>query len=183
MSRNNWVDKLLPGDIISKGESGVTYVFEGRDPEGLYLLSGMPFGYVREIMKTFTLVVKRRQSPGALEDYYWKQAKEGLKHSDCKKMQYSCILVKDGLILSRGYNSSNTAEAHDCVRVGIEHNTGSYVNCPAIHAEQMAMLRQQVGNCIRGAVMYLISSNGLPAQPCPTCANMMRWCGITLAKL
>jgi len=57
--KNNWVDNLKLGDMVSTGERGVSYAFEGIDSEGLYMLRGMPFGYEKYLMETFKLVRKK----------------------------------------------------------------------------------------------------------------------------
>lgn len=58
-TKHNWIDDLERGDIIQRHELGVTYSFVGINDEGEYMLYGMPYGYSRGTMETFTLVKKK----------------------------------------------------------------------------------------------------------------------------
>jgi len=104
---------------------------------------------------------------------YWAKAEKYLDHSNCLKRQYGCVIVKDGIIISSGFNSSRVP-CVTCIRENVEHSSGDYAGCPAIHAEQMALMKAGSHN-LKGAKLYLVSNDGLNVTCCPTCQNIMDW--------
>ena len=121
------------------------------------------------------------------EDYYLNIAQAVSQRSTCIRRQYGCVIVKDDEIIATGYNGSargepNCCDIHEvCPRATEAHNSGNYGNCPAVHAEQNAMLSASRTNMI-GATMYLYGRNQngeeLKAEPCPICARMIKNAGI-----
>lgn len=135
-------------------------------------------------------------------DYYLNIAFEVAKRSNCLKRHYGCIIVKNDEIIATGYNGSargeiNCCDIGKCMRMDKPHNSGDYSDCPAVHAEQNAMLSAS-RNEMLGSVMYLAceemrkvpltpSSPGYyemvwfkveNIEPCPICKRMIKNAGI-----
>lgn len=109
---------------------------------------------------------------------YWDVARTYMVRSKCKKRQYGCVIVRaDGVVASMGCNSSRVP-CVTCVRENVEHSSGDYAGCPAIHAKQMALMKAGAHN-LKGAKLYLVSNDGLNVNCCPACQNIMNWYGVT----
>lgn len=135
------------------------------------------------------------------KDYYLGIALAVSKRSTCLRRHYGCIIVKNDEIIATGYNGSprgflNCCDIHNgkCPRVNQPHNSGDYSNCPAVHAEQNAMLSASRKDMI-GATMYLAGEEFVSdeekaagwdddwkpvenAMPCPICSRMIANAGI-----
>lgn len=144
------------------------------------------------------------------EEYYLNIAKTVAERSTCLRRRYGCIIVKNDEIIATGYNGSARGERNccddilgvspKCPRVNEPHNSGDYSNCPAVHAEQNAMLSAARKDMI-GATMYLdgeewvneyIKDGVIPGTaigrmfwreikdctPCPMCIRMIANSGI-----
>lgn len=137
------------------------------------------------------------------ENYYLDIALAVSKRSTCLKRHYGCVIVKDDEIIATGYNGSprgvlNCCDIHNgkCPRQDKPHNSGNYSNCPAVHAEQNAMLSASRKEML-GAIMYLageeytdVNKDGFvdfiykwkeieDCTPCPICVRMIMNAGIT----
>jgi len=111
---------------------------------------------------------------------YWDKARQLLPKSNCIK-GHACIIVNSArIIVSSGY-AAGPVTCSPCTRLDVEHNSGDYSECNTIHAEQMAIMRGQFSNLIKGTQMYLVNHLGEPSTPCPTCQKMMDYCGVTIA--
>lgn len=121
--------------------------------------------------------------------YYINIAKQVASRSTCLRRHYGCVIVKNDEIIATGYNGAargetNCCDIYDvCPRSHMAHNSGDYSDCPAVHAEQNAMLsaaRQQM----LGATMYLVGFDAETGEhldevrPCPICARMIKNSGI-----
>lgn len=78
------------------------------------------------------------------DEYYLNIALAVSKRSTCLKRHYGCVIVKDDVIVATGYNGSlrgcdNCCDVGKCHREDSERYQG-YENCPAVHAEQNALL-------------------------------------------
>lgn len=132
------------------------------------------------------------------EEYYVSIALAVSKRSTCLKRHYGCVIVKNDAIISTGYNGSprgdeNCCDKGSCHRMGIEHNSGNYVGCPAVHAEQNAMLQASRDNLI-GSIAYMAGEEYAMSEtwedieweevkdcsPCPICLAMMKNAGILM---
>lgn len=127
-------------------------------------------------------------------DYYMTIAQAVSQRSTCLKRHYGAVIVKDDEIIATGYNGSargtdNCCDIHSvCPRANIPHNSGNYAGCPAIHAEQNAIISASRHDMI-GATIYLAGFERLPnsddwvsittCEPCPICSNMIANAGIT----
>lgn len=134
------------------------------------------------------------------DTYYLDIALAVSKRSTCLRRRYGCVIVKDDVIIATGYNGSPRGEANccdlgACRRANAERYTG-YEVCPAVHAEQNALLAVDRVHS-QGATLYLaceerriepdfeslIDKYGewvedRSPRPCHICANMIKNAGI-----
>lgn len=125
------------------------------------------------------------------DNYYLGIALAVSKRSTCLKRKYGAVIVKDDEIIATGYNGSprgekNCCEIGFCKRLNVEHNSGDYSDCHAVHAEQNAMLSAARRDMI-GATLYLAGYDKdgqiiTDATPCPICARMIKNAGIENVK-
>lgn len=109
-------------------------------------------------------------------DYFMKLAAVASERSTCRRQQVGAVLVRDGRVLSMGYNGAPRGVEH-CLEVGCNrpdapHGT-QYENCIAVHAEM---------NCIISAARHGVSTEGgvlyCTHQPCLQCAKAIINSGI-----
>lgn len=121
------------------------------------------------------------------DTYYLDIAKAVSQRSTCLKRRYGCVIVKDDVIVSTGYNGSprgyyNCCDTGKCQRKDSARYQG-YENCPAVHAEQNALLQVDRAHS-QGATLYLVCEDiimgieDLDPLPCGICQNMIRNAGI-----
>ena len=98
---------------------------------------------------------------------YMKMALEWAKLSHCNRKKVGALLVKDGMIISDGYNGTPSGFPNNCED---EHGlTHWYV----LHAEANAILKvARSANSARGATLYLTHS------PCKDCSKLVLQAGI-----
>ncbi|HPE08141.1 MAG TPA: dCMP deaminase family protein [Saprospiraceae bacterium] len=117
------------------------------------------------------------------EEYYLNIAAEVAKRSSCIRRQYGAVIVKDDRIISTGYNGSprgqvNCCDLGSCSRnaSGATHGDTYGSDCPAVHAEQNAIIHASPGDMI-GATLYLAGwEDGKRIEhpiPCFLCARMI----------
>lgn len=131
------------------------------------------------------------------EEYYIGIAKAVSKRSSCLRRHYGCIIIKNDEIIATGYNGSargeyNCCDEGECPRYDKPHNSGDYSDCPAVHAEQNAMLSASRKDMI-GSTMYLYGEELVNVdelgslstlesiancEPCPICLRMIKNSGI-----
>lgn len=121
--------------------------------------------------------------------YYLNIAKAVAQRSTCLRRHYGCVIVKNDEIIATGYNGAARNEKNccdiyeECPRKCKEHNSGNYGDCPAVHAEQNAMLSASRNEMI-GATMYLFGEDAETKEalndcsPCPICSRMISNAGI-----
>ena len=73
------------------------------------------------------------------DEYYLDIALSVLKRSTCLKRHYGCVIVKNDIIISTGYNGSprreeNCCDVGLCKRADSKRYTG-YESCVSVHAE------------------------------------------------
>ena len=137
------------------------------------------------------------------DEYYLGIARAVSKRSTCLKRHYGCVIVKNGEVISTGYNGNprgqeNCCDRGKCNRMMKPHNSGDYSDCYSVHAEQNAMLSAARKDMI-GATLYLyceeykIDENESAKKgedvykyievpycsPCPICERMIKNAGIT----
>ncbi len=99
---------------------------------------------------------------------YLKMAKSWSNLSHCVRKKVGAIIVKDGMIISDGYNGSPSGFDNCCE--DIDGNTHWYV----LHAEANAILKvAKSTNNSKGATLYLTLS------PCKDCSKLILQSGIT----
>ena len=92
------------------------------------------------------------------DTYYIDIALAVSKRSTCLRRHYGCVIVKDDVIVATGYNGSprgcdNCCDIGKCQREDSDRYKG-YDNCPAVHAEQNALLAVDRAHS-QGATLYL----------------------------
>lgn len=125
-------------------------------------------------------------------EYYLGIARAVSKRSTCLKRHYGCVIVKNGEVISTGYNGNprgqeNCCDRGTCNRMMKPHNSGDYSDCYSVHAEQNAMLSAARKDMI-GSIMYLVCEEysiidgeyiDVPfCEPCPICKRMICNAGI-----
>lgn len=133
-------------------------------------------------------------------EYYLNIALAVSKRSTCLKRHYGAVIVKNDEIVATGYNGAarnepNCCDIHtECPRKNAKHNSGDYSDCPAVHAEQNALLSASRDKTI-GATLYLngyniiktidiyhdplyIEKSMKECEPCPICKRMIMNAGI-----
>ena len=123
------------------------------------------------------------------DEYYLQIADAVSIKSKCLKKHYGAIVVKNNEIISTGFNGPARGEAHctKCTKVGSDKDVVEYSSCPAIHAEQNAIISASRQEML-GSVLYLfgrdvsgsIDEIGLPiaARPCEICLRLIKNAGI-----
>lgn len=98
---------------------------------------------------------------------YMKMAAEWARLSHCTRKKVGALIVKDGMIISDGYNGTPSGFPNDCEDAdGLTH---WYV----LHAEANAILKvARSTNNARGATLYLTHS------PCKECSKLIMQAGI-----
>lgn len=111
------------------------------------------------------------------EQHYIQIARTIAMKSPCSRRKFGAVIVRDGAIVSTGYNGSargslNCGVDIPCLKdICNEERYKSYVNCPAIHAEQNAIINAaRIGISILGGTIYLASfREGDGDRPCHLC--------------
>ena len=123
------------------------------------------------------------------DEYYLQIADAVSIKSKCLKKHYGAIIVKNNELISTGFNGTARGEAHctKCTKVGSDKDVVEYSSCPAIHAEQNAIISASRQEML-GSVLYLsgrdvsgtIDEIGLPiaARPCEICLRLIKNAGI-----
>ena len=122
----------------------------------------------------------------SIDEYYINIAKAVSERSTCLKKHYGAVLVKNGEIISTGYNNPPRGElhCHTCTKTCQGTNEATYLSCPSVHAEQNAIISAS-RNEMLGADLYLAGYNvksGEPieceAWPCEICLRLIKNAGI-----
>ena len=130
------------------------------------------------------------------DEYYLNIAKAVSKRSTCLKRHYGAVIVNNDEIVATGYNGSareeeNCCDIHEhCPRYNAPHNQGNYTDCPAVHAEQNALLsasRSEIVNATLYLSGYSIEYDGEDiiekeleeTMPCLICSRLIKNSGIT----
>lgn len=121
------------------------------------------------------------------DEYYLDIARMVASRSTCLVRRYGCVIVKDDVVISTGYNGAprgrpNCHELGECKRAEFAKakNHGGYEKCDAVHAEQNAIIAAP-GRDLIGATVYLACEEKQEGEwgivdnptPCNICKNMM----------
>ena len=99
---------------------------------------------------------------------YMRMAIEWSQLSHCTRAKVGSLIVKDGMIISDGYNGSPTGFSNDC------EDSNNQSHWYIIHSEANAILKcAKNGSSCKGATLYITHS------PCKDCAKMIHQSGIT----
>lgn len=98
---------------------------------------------------------------------YLRMAMEWSKLSHCNRKQVGALLVKEGMIISDGYNGTPSGFCNDCE--DDDGNTHWYV----LHAEANAIMKvAKSNNSARNSTLYITLS------PCRDCSKLVLQAGI-----
>jgi dCMP deaminase len=129
------------------------------------------------------------------DQYYIDIALMVSRRSTCLKRHYGVVIGKDDRIVATGYNGSPRGDASCCDTGKCQRpNAARYTNyegCPAVHAEQNAMLYASAEQ-LKGATLYLACEayddeapqyymwhEDNQPMPCCICQKMITNSGIT----
>lgn len=113
------------------------------------------------------MVTKEVKKQLRYDKAYLRLAREWGKLSHCKRKQVGALIVKDGIIISDGYNGSPTGFPNECEDQN--GNTKWYV----LHAEANAITKvAKTNNNAQGSTLYITLS------PCKECSKLILQAGI-----
>jgi dCMP deaminase len=122
-------------------------------------------------------------------EYYMGLALKEAKKSTCKKSKRGAVIVKNGKVIGKGYNKTTIKKfCNPCIRMKIHDNSRAEL-CPAIHAEQMAILDAlKKKKNLKGARMYHIKvKNGkviiCDDLSCTVCSRLQKDVGVEFVLL
>lgn len=118
-------------------------------------------------MQKDTLVYADAAKQERYDRAYMRMAQEWCKLSHCTRKKVGALIVKDGMIISDGYNGTPTGFPNDC-----EDNDGN-THWYVLHAEANAIMKvARSTNNAREATLYLTHS------PCKECSKLIMQAGI-----
>ena len=98
---------------------------------------------------------------------YMRMAREWSRLSHCTRKKVGALIVKDGMIISDGYNGTPTGFPNDC------EDANGLTHWYVLHAEANAIMKvARSTNNARGATLYLTHS------PCKECSKLILQAGI-----
>ena len=112
------------------------------------------------------------------DEYFMEMAVLASSRSTCLRRKVGAVLVKEGHVLSTGYNGAPKGLEHcevtGCIRDKLNVPSGErHELCRGVHAEQNAIIQAAYfGVSVDGAKMYITN------HPCSVCAKMMLNAGI-----
>lgn len=122
----------------------------------------------------------------SLHEYYIEIAKAVSLRSTCTKKHYGAVIVKNGEVVSTGYNGNVRGENHCtvCTKAPGNGDMEEYNKCAAVHAEMNAIISAS-RNEMLDADLYLAGfdvKTGEPieceAWPCEICLRLIKNAGI-----
>ncbi|MCB0791551.1 MAG: dCMP deaminase family protein [Flavobacteriales bacterium] len=118
-------------------------------------------------MQQDTLVYSDPKKQARYDHAYMRMALEWARLSHCRRKQVGALIVKDGMIISDGYNGTPTGFPNDC-----EDENGS-THWYVLHAEANAIMKvARSTNNAKNATLYLTHS------PCKECSKLVLQAGI-----
>lgn len=136
------------------------------------------------------------------DSYYLDIALAVSKRSTCLKRHYGCVIVKDDIIISTGYNGSPRGEENCCDRGTCKRaeakRYSNYESCDSVHAEQNALIAASRDRLIGSTVYLACEEYGINEEksdlwgeeiadfhedvnpmPCGICTRMLKNAGVT----
>jgi dCMP deaminase len=118
-------------------------------------------------IKSFVDEIKNRYKQQRYDKTYLNMATEWSKLSHCTRLQVGALIVKDGMIISDGYNGSPSGFDNNCE---LNPETSHWY---VLHGEANAILKcAKRGQSCDGATLYLTHS------PCKECSKLILQAGI-----
>jgi dCMP deaminase len=124
-------------------------------------------------------------------DYYLDIALAVANKSTCLKKRYGAVIVNGDEIVATGFNGPPRGEAHCsvCTKVNGTGDVDEYYSCPAVHAEQNAIISASRKEMV-GADLYLAGwkmfnkpehekQEYINASPCEICLRLIKNAGIS----
>ena len=138
--------------------------------------------------KTIERLYKKIYKRPSIDDYYLNIAKAVSLRSSCLIRQYGAVVVKNGEIISTGYNGSPRGNIN-CCDIGYckrydegdhTHNDGNYNSCESVHAEMNALLSASRSEMIDSTLYLYGLENGktIDCEPCPICSRLIKNAGV-----
>lgn len=120
------------------------------------------------------------------DEYYLSIAKAVAGKSKCLKKRYGAVIVKDDEIVATGYNGCcrGEPECAACTKVSVNKDEAEYETCPAVHAEQNAIISASRRDMLC-STLYLYgydveaSTDCLSVRPCEICLRLIKNAGIS----
>ena len=101
------------------------------------------------------------------DNAYLRMSLEWAKLSHCNRRQVGALIIKDGMIISDGYNGTPSGYENEC-----EDDDG-LTKWYVLHAEANALMKlAKSGNYSKGATLYITMS------PCKECSKLIHQAGI-----
>ena len=168
MNNKDLIDKILKAsNIINKKSrsSSASYIFTGSEISK----------YLDDVLKSEKIINNRDKKINMLLDKqyryditYLKMAKTWSELSHCDRKKVGALIVKNGMIISDGYNGTPSGYDNCC-----ENETWE-THWYTIHAEANAILKcARHGHSCDGSTLYQTHS------PCKECSKLILQSGIT----
>lgn len=124
------------------------------------------FAHTRSICRN-KMTDKEIKKQNRYDKSYLKMAQVWSQLSHCNRKKVGALIVKDGMIISDGYNGTPTGFSNDCE--DCDGNTHWHV----LHAEANALLKiAKSNNSAKDATLYITLS------PCTDCSKLILQAGI-----
>ena len=118
-------------------------------------------------MQQDTLVYPDAAKQDRYDHAYMRMALEWAKLSHCTRKKVGALIVKEGMIISDGYNGTPSGFPNDC------EDAAGATHWYVLHAEANAIMKvARSTNNARGATLYLTHS------PCKECSKLILQAGI-----
>jgi dCMP deaminase len=168
MNNKDLIDKILKAsNIINKKSrsSSASYIFTGSEISK----------YLDDVLKSEKIINNRDKKINMLLDKqyryditYLKMAKTWSELSHCDRKKVGALIVKNGMIISDGYNGTPSGYDNCC------ENENWETHWYTIHAEANAILKcARHGHSCDGSTLYQTHS------PCKECSKLILQSGIT----
>ncbi len=118
-----------------------------------------------------------KTSRPSLDEYFMRIAYIVASRSTCLHRDQGAVMVRDGRILSTGYNGSPPGQPH-CIDLGsCQKEKGLECRAEGLHGESNAIASAaKMGVSVDGATVYCVYS------PCEACCNLLKSAGIVEVK-
>jgi len=118
-----------------------------------------------------------KTSRPSLDEYFMQITRVVASRSTCLHRDQGAVIVKDGRILSTGYNGSPPGQPHCIDLRRCIKDEGFPCRAEGLHGESNAIASAaKVGVSVNGATIYCVYS------PCEACCNLLKSAGIAEVK-